>query len=357
MSSATPKLIIQSSEKSHAVKRLRGEAGSLQTLAVMAEAVRRSVGMENDRRYNVDLGLRDFALEIVEGVRGHQDVELVDTLFYYTRDRIKYRKDPYGFEKIQDSRRTIASGIGDCGDKTVLLAVLASLLGYQSRFIVLSYKPPAFQHVYIEVNVKGKWRIYDPTPEEAIPGWEDKAMRRMHYPIFDKGDVNDPNNLAGFMDFLKAGLSVIPVVGGAAAAAVGAGQAHVAGRKAEEAARDELREQAYSALADLLAGTRGGSVDPQVAARHAKEIVDSYYRSIAGFKTASVKTSAENFRSYFNERIAEVTAAAETAKQYQQATAQSGQSLQATAGTNGGIDQKTLMIGGAAVVGLLLLTR
>jgi hypothetical protein len=191
--------------RSYKVNRRAGREGNLQTLRIMASLVRRDVQ---------DLGLRDYAARLVQDVPGHSHNSVADELFYFARDRIKYRRDPFSFEVIADARKSLSLNYGDCGDKTVLLATLWGCLGIKSRFVVLSYAPPAFQHVFLEARLEGKWLPYDPTPEEAVPGWQSKGLQRATFPIFDKGDKNDPTNLADFMGSLL-GTGIGAVVGAA----------------------------------------------------------------------------------------------------------------------------------------------
>jgi len=201
--------------RAYAVRRRQGRAGNLQTLRIMATLVRRDVQ---------DLGLRDFAARLVVGVAGHDQQSVAETLFYYVRDKITYRSDPFGFEVIADARKTLSLGYGDCGDKAVLLSTLLGGLGIKSRFVVLSYKLPAFQHVYLEARIDHEWRPYDPTPEEAVPGWESRGFLRGTFPIFDGGAKSDRNNLAGLKAAgVGAGMGALQgVPGGPIGSAIGA---------------------------------------------------------------------------------------------------------------------------------------
>jgi hypothetical protein len=201
--------------RDYAVRRRQGRAGNLQTLRIMATLVRRDVQ---------DLGLRDFAARLVVGVAGHDQQSVAETLFYYVRDKITYRSDPFGYEVIADARKSLSLGYGDCGDKTVLLATLLGGLGIKSRFVVLSYKLPAFQHVYLEARIDHEWRPYDPTPEEAVPGWESRGFLRGTFPIFDGGAKSDRNNLAGLKTAgIGAGMGALQgAPGGPISTAIGA---------------------------------------------------------------------------------------------------------------------------------------
>lgn len=174
----------------------RGPAGNEETLQQIRAFVLRD--------YN-DVAIQDFANGLIAGVSSHNPALVANTLFLFTRsfsDRegrrwgITYRSDPYGFEQIQDTRTTIQKGVGDCGDKTTLLLTLAGAVGIKGRAVVLSYHLPAFQHVYCELFYGDKWHVYDPTPEEALPGQQSRGLKRAVYRIWPD-DLDTPDTLAG----------------------------------------------------------------------------------------------------------------------------------------------------------------
>jgi hypothetical protein len=154
----------------------QGASGVYRTLELMAQLVRRDASSEYLRRVAVDL---------VRGCPGHDDQCEIKRVFEYARDRITYRRDPTGIERISDARRTIESGVGDCDDKCIVLSSLAAVLGYPSRFVVCGFKRHSFSHVYCEVLTRRGWLALDPTPENAAFGWEQQhAPYREVYEIF-----------------------------------------------------------------------------------------------------------------------------------------------------------------------------
>lgn len=136
------------------------------------------------RRDKDDLGLRNFALQLVAPVQGHDFTSEMQALFAYVRDRITYRRAPVGTQLVADARRTLQMGVGDCAMKSVLLATLLATLGHPSRFVVLSYDGEDYQHVFIEASINGHWVALDPTNEQARLGWAQNAAGVAVYPIF-----------------------------------------------------------------------------------------------------------------------------------------------------------------------------
>jgi len=168
---------------------LDGEQGNLQTLAAMVEIV-------NADRLQPDL--RTFVLrEIIRDTPGHDDAGEVARIFAYTQQRITYRQDPFGVERVADMWSTLYAlrpsgpdGVyqpeGDCGIKATFFATCCALIGHKPLFVVAKRYPTdtAFSHVYNAVVLKGQLQFYDPTPEGVPPGWEVTAFEKFLVPIF-----------------------------------------------------------------------------------------------------------------------------------------------------------------------------
>lgn len=154
----------------------RGNAGVYQTLDIMAQLVRRDAASEY---------LRRFALDLVWGCGGHDADCEIRACFEFARDAITYRRDPHSVERVSDAKRTIESGVGDCDDKCVLLCSLLAVIGYRTRFVVCGFRRNSHSHVYCEVLSKRGWIALDPTPENALMGWQQNhAPYREIYEIF-----------------------------------------------------------------------------------------------------------------------------------------------------------------------------
>lgn len=131
-----------------------------------------------------DIGLRDFALGLLRGVRGHDHGGEIKRLFEYVRDEITYRKHPVDVQLVPDARRTLARGVGDCVGKSVLLCSLLGSVGHVTRFRTLSQFPPFFNHINPEVDTPRGWVPLDPTPPSAPVGWQAEGLISCVHSIF-----------------------------------------------------------------------------------------------------------------------------------------------------------------------------
>lgn len=130
-----------------------------------------------------------------------------------------------------------------------------------------------------------------------------------------------PSILAGsFAGLTALGFATLGIGGALLVGAILLGRAST--RRREEQQRDQLREEAYAQLTQLLELAKRGQLDPATAGIQAQSIVDSYYQQIAQFRTASVRRSAENFRPFFNQRVQAIVEAAKGAERRQQIASQ-----------------------------------
>jgi len=88
---------------------------------------------------------------------------------------------------VQDAKRTIEAGCGDCDDKVTLLCSLLAVAGFVSRFVAGGPSEDDFAHVWCEVLLDfstGEWVALDPTNEKANPGWYQPFPVMITYEIF-----------------------------------------------------------------------------------------------------------------------------------------------------------------------------
>jgi hypothetical protein len=124
------------------------ERGTFQALALMASCVRGECepdysGFEDEFNCRV-------ASEIVNQ-RSKSQRDQIAALYFFVRDNIVYLDHPIGNQVVQDCRRTIELGSGDCVSKSVCLATLLACLEIQSKFVAQHPSDnQAYSHVYVE---------------------------------------------------------------------------------------------------------------------------------------------------------------------------------------------------------------
>lgn len=157
---------------------LPGRQGTEQTLAEMAKIVRR------DSR---DPAIVALARQIVAGVAPHDEQGEVKAVYDYVKRAIRYVQDPADTEWVQDTRRSLDFGSGDCDDKATALGSLLGAIGFNSRFTVCGYDsdPLAqYDHVWIQTMVAGRWLDLDASEDEYV-GWRTEGCARLGaYQIF-----------------------------------------------------------------------------------------------------------------------------------------------------------------------------
>lgn len=325
-----------------------------------------------------DVGLQDFANAILvgAGVRGdvrRSSMREVETLFRFvqfnpqTNHGVIFRRDPTGgTESIQDARETLRRGYGDCDDFAVLLATLLGLVGYVSRFVVIKVNPETsgFDHVYVEVFMPtstqpDRWIALDPTDEKAMPGYEEsRTLERRSFKIFSEHPEGD--DLEGFKSFFKKvgkvalkvapmALSVVPGVGTAAGAAISAGVDAAQGAVDAKAAKKAAAQQAVI----------GSRPDPRFLMDVNTRAV---YRASDGhhYETGDEAWAEGVARDFSNVTLVDGPPTAALRSSVAQAVEKATSGTSSSDGaakqqTRGGIDQKVLLAGGAALFGSLVL--
>jgi transglutaminase-like putative cysteine protease len=139
-----------------------GVRGVRQTVAIMRQLV-------NEAR--TDLRIRQAATSLTFLVPEKFDHGEVAKLLDYCQRSIRYVRDVLDVETLSSAWKTLEGRVGDCDDKSVLLAALCEAIGYPTRFVVAGYESPSvFEHVYCQIAVDGVWLDADPTEREPL-GW------------------------------------------------------------------------------------------------------------------------------------------------------------------------------------------
>ncbi len=147
-----------------------GAEGTFQTLDAMASCVRGEC--PPDFSGFQDEWIRQSAENIVRGVPGQDVIGEIRALFNFVKNSITYRQHPVNQQRVQDCRRTLELGSGDCVSKSVCLATLLAALGYTPRFVAQCPDGENYTHVYVEVLLDpGRWLALDPVAEKQPMGW------------------------------------------------------------------------------------------------------------------------------------------------------------------------------------------
>jgi transglutaminase-like putative cysteine protease len=149
---------------------------------------RRTLGMMRElaARGSKEPTVREAAITAVRGagVRPHDLVGQLRTLYQFVRDRIYFIRDIHQVETLQSPRYTLQVGAGDCDDRATLLVALARSIGipadFNFRVIGADRRHPSrFSHVYVTARLGSHTYAMDPTYQSNPFGWEYPNPTRM----------------------------------------------------------------------------------------------------------------------------------------------------------------------------------
>jgi transglutaminase-like putative cysteine protease len=149
-----------------------GDQGTFQTLDAMADAVMGLLGP--DYSGYTDPTISNAAHQIAGS--GQNSLDQIAALFDYASHKIRYVEHPFNTQVVQDAKRTMAIGSGDCVSLSVLLATLLASLGYKPRFVAQWVDGREASHVYVEVFVNGQWLALDAVASDKPMGWRQNTM-------------------------------------------------------------------------------------------------------------------------------------------------------------------------------------
>ena len=97
-------------------------------------------------------------------------------LYSFIKNYVRFERDPFGVEMLQEPLVTLKRKAGDCDDHGILVGALFSAIGYPYAFKTIradASRPDEFSHIYAVVNVPGKgWIGADTSVDAAYLGWE-----------------------------------------------------------------------------------------------------------------------------------------------------------------------------------------
>lgn len=140
-----------------------GNAGTFHTVGLMRQLV---------RECRIDPAVMNMAIGIIHNVPAKDEYAEIEALFDFVLNHVRYVRDVAGLETLCDPRMTLQRLVGDCDDKSALLAALLESVGYPTRFVMAAYDGGDFSHVYLQVYVpfRDDWMDLDPTEHRRM-GW------------------------------------------------------------------------------------------------------------------------------------------------------------------------------------------
>ena len=146
-----------------------GAPGVQRTLSTMVKLV---------RQFKKDPGVRELAGQLVRNLPQYDLNGEVRALHAFVRDSIRYTSDIRGVELLQTPAATLQLGVGDCDDKSTLLASLLESIGRPTRFVAVAIAPSNdFTHVLVETRLGTKWVPLE-TIKDVDVGWYPQNVTR-----------------------------------------------------------------------------------------------------------------------------------------------------------------------------------
>lgn len=149
-----------------------GRAGIKLTLQAMSRLV---------RAFKKDPGIIEIACSLVRNLPQYDKVGEVKALHAFVRDHIRYTNDVTGVETVRTPRATLEQGVGDCDDKSTLLAALLEAIGRPTRFAAVGFSEGGpLVHVLVEVRAgkSGRWVPLE-TIKPVEAGWGPANVKRV----------------------------------------------------------------------------------------------------------------------------------------------------------------------------------
>ena len=147
-----------------------GAAGVSSTLNLMAHLV---------RQYKVNAGIRAIAEDIIRDVPAKDSAGEARAIFYYVRDMIRYTADVRDVETVKTPDAVIETAMGDCDDKSTLVATLLEAVGFTTRFVAIGFDSAGiFDHVLAQVRLGTRWVSLE-TTEPVEMGWQPWPYREL----------------------------------------------------------------------------------------------------------------------------------------------------------------------------------
>lgn len=130
------------------------------------------------RKGKVDLTIQKIADQVVRksGCKGREYPCKAQALYDFVKSYVRFERDPFGVEMVQEPMVTLKRRAGDCDDHATLVSALFGSLGFPYAIKTIKAdlgRPNEFSHVYAIVYVPGRgWMGADTSVDPAYLGWE-----------------------------------------------------------------------------------------------------------------------------------------------------------------------------------------
>jgi transglutaminase-like putative cysteine protease len=125
--------------------------------------------------------LVEFASKLIKlnNIPARDEKSLVRYIQLFVQQKIKFfREYP---ERWQSPLQTLALGIGDCDDKTILLASILRSFRIPIQLVFLRFKKPgkeSYSHVYPRAKINNKWLAVETVRDEFKLGDDPEQMAK-----------------------------------------------------------------------------------------------------------------------------------------------------------------------------------
>lgn len=137
--------------------------------------------------------------QIARGCPERDDWCMVQGIYWWVRNHIRYTSDIYGIDLYQSFRRSAELGTGDCDDMTIAIMSLLLCAGFRAGAKIISQDGKVYGHVYavaqmpsgepVDRNASERRLVpLDATVPSAVPGWEAPKDQRKLERIYWYGE-------------------------------------------------------------------------------------------------------------------------------------------------------------------------
>lgn len=162
---ATMPGIVENTQRQQFLRLSPGRKGVFETAEMMAACVRGEVGPDFAGYYSPEIAA---ILRQIEASYFGQS--LIDAIFLYAQNCIKYVEHPFDLQIVQDAPTTIRENEADCVSLSVLIATCLASQNWPVWFVLQDPLGAEYSHVYCETLRNGKIIALDAVSKEPM-GW------------------------------------------------------------------------------------------------------------------------------------------------------------------------------------------